>query len=108
MVGPVRGSAARVAVIWTSWDGMRSGTMASRAGFGREPLQPASNARPTSAAITDLFTTPWTPAAQWMFQNRGRGPMSEHNAAAAEGLLREWTRSESLVKHGLAVATCVE
>ena len=34
--------------------------------------------------------------------------MGEHNAAAAESLLREWTKSDSLVKHGLAVAACVE
>ena len=34
--------------------------------------------------------------------------MGEHNAAAAEALLREWTKSDSLVKHGLAVAACVE
>lgn len=30
------------------------------------------------------------------------------NAAKAEELLREWTASESLVKHGLAVAACTE
>ncbi len=34
--------------------------------------------------------------------------MSECSVVAAEGLLREWTASESLVKHGLAVAACVE
>jgi predicted hydrolase (HD superfamily) len=34
--------------------------------------------------------------------------MGERNAAAAEVLLREWTSSESLVKHGLAVAACVQ
>ena len=34
--------------------------------------------------------------------------MAEHNAEAAEALLREWTASESLVKHGLAVAACTE
>ena len=34
--------------------------------------------------------------------------MGEHSVAAAEKLLREWTKSESLVKHGLAVAACVE
>ena len=34
--------------------------------------------------------------------------MGDHNAAAAESLLREWTKSDSLVKHGLAVAACVE
>ncbi len=34
--------------------------------------------------------------------------MGEHGVAAAEELLREWTKSESLVKHGLAVAACVE
>ena len=32
----------------------------------------------------------------------------EHNAVAAERLLREWTAGESLVKHGLAVAACTE
>ena len=32
----------------------------------------------------------------------------EFTAERAEGLLREWTGSESLVKHGLAVACCVE
>ena len=31
-----------------------------------------------------------------------------HTAAQAEALLREWTKSESLVKHGLAVARCTE
>jgi predicted hydrolase (HD superfamily) len=30
------------------------------------------------------------------------------SAAKAEALLREWTQSESLVKHGLAVAACTE
>ena len=30
----------------------------------------------------------------------------EYAAARAEALLREWTQSESLVKHGLAVAAC--
>lgn len=30
------------------------------------------------------------------------------DVARAEGLLREWTAGESLVKHGLAVAACVE
>ena len=34
--------------------------------------------------------------------------MSQVSAAAAEALLREWTASESLVKHGLAVARCTE
>ena len=34
--------------------------------------------------------------------------MAERNAVAAEALLREWTASESLVKHGLAVAACTE
>ncbi len=34
--------------------------------------------------------------------------MAEWNAEAAEALLREWTASESLVKHGLAVAACTE
>jgi predicted hydrolase (HD superfamily) len=34
--------------------------------------------------------------------------MSEFSAGRAEGLLREWTGNESLVKHGLAVACCVE
>ena len=34
--------------------------------------------------------------------------MSEHNAGVAEALLREWTKGDSLVKHGLAVAACVE
>ena len=29
-------------------------------------------------------------------------------AERAEALLREWTASESLVKHGLAVACCTE
>jgi predicted hydrolase (HD superfamily) len=32
----------------------------------------------------------------------------ELGAARAERLLREWTASESLVKHGLAVAACTE
>lgn len=31
-----------------------------------------------------------------------------YSAAAAEALLREWTASESLIKHGLAVACCTE
>jgi predicted hydrolase (HD superfamily) len=34
--------------------------------------------------------------------------MAEFSAAEAEELLREWTESESLVKHGLAVAACTE
>ncbi len=34
--------------------------------------------------------------------------MHKCDVAAAEALLREWTGSESLVKHGLAVAACVE
>ena len=34
--------------------------------------------------------------------------MSEFGAAKAEELLREWTKSESLVKHCLAVAACTE
>ncbi|SEG53393.1 Predicted hydrolase, HD superfamily [Bryocella elongata] len=34
--------------------------------------------------------------------------MTQVSAAAAEALLREWTSSESLVKHGLAVARCTE
>ncbi len=34
--------------------------------------------------------------------------MAELDASAAEALLREWTASESLVKHGLAVAACTE
>ena len=34
--------------------------------------------------------------------------MSEFGAARAEELLREWTKSESLVKHCLAVAACTE
>jgi predicted hydrolase (HD superfamily) len=34
--------------------------------------------------------------------------MSEFGAARAERLLREWTKSESLVKHCLAVAACTE
>ncbi len=34
--------------------------------------------------------------------------MEAHTAAHAEALLREWTASESLVKHGLAVAACTE
>ena len=34
--------------------------------------------------------------------------VGEFGAASAEGLLREWTQSESLVKHGLAVACCME
>ena len=34
--------------------------------------------------------------------------MSEFGAAQAEELLREWTKSESLVKHWLAVAACTE
>lgn len=32
----------------------------------------------------------------------------EHSAEAAEVLLRNWTASESLIKHGLAVACCTE
>jgi predicted hydrolase (HD superfamily) len=31
-----------------------------------------------------------------------------HTAAQAEALLREWTASESLIKHGLSVARCTE
>ncbi len=34
--------------------------------------------------------------------------MGTHDAQAAEALLREWTISDSLVKHGLAVAACTE
>jgi predicted hydrolase (HD superfamily) len=34
--------------------------------------------------------------------------MAEFGAVKAEALLREWTQSESLVKHGLAVACCTE
>jgi predicted hydrolase (HD superfamily) len=34
--------------------------------------------------------------------------MSELGAEKAEALLREWTKSESLVKHCLAVAACTE
>ncbi len=34
--------------------------------------------------------------------------MSEFGVAKAEELLREWTKSESLVKHCLAVAACTE
>ena len=34
--------------------------------------------------------------------------MAVLNSSAAEVLLREWTASESLVKHGLAVAACTE
>lgn len=34
--------------------------------------------------------------------------MTKCDVRAAETLLREWTQSESLVKHGLAVAACVE
>lgn len=34
--------------------------------------------------------------------------MQGHDAATAEALLREWTRGESLRKHGLAVAACTE
>src|SRR6201996_6541846 len=34
--------------------------------------------------------------------------MSEFGAGRAEELLREWTKSESLVKHCLAVAACTE
>ncbi len=34
--------------------------------------------------------------------------MATCDVAAAETLLREWTKGESLVKHGLAVAACVE
>ena len=34
--------------------------------------------------------------------------MANCNANEAERLLREWTASESLVKHGLAVAACTE
>ena len=33
---------------------------------------------------------------------------AEFTATRAEALLREWTASESLVKHGLAVARCTE
>jgi len=33
---------------------------------------------------------------------------TNHTAAHAEALLREWTKSESLVKHGLSVARCTE
>jgi predicted hydrolase (HD superfamily) len=32
----------------------------------------------------------------------------DKTAAAAEALLREWTTSESLIKHGLSVARCTE
>lgn len=32
----------------------------------------------------------------------------EHSATEAEQLLRSWTASESLVKHGLAIACCTE
>jgi putative nucleotidyltransferase with HDIG domain len=31
-----------------------------------------------------------------------------HTAAQAEALLREWTKGESLIKHGLSVARCTE
>lgn len=34
--------------------------------------------------------------------------MSGCDVAKAEALLREWTKGESLVKHGLAVAACTE
>ena len=34
--------------------------------------------------------------------------MARCDVTAAEALLREWTRGESLVKHGLAVAACTE
>lgn len=34
--------------------------------------------------------------------------VAEFGAEKAEALLREWTASESLVKHGLAVACCTE
>ena len=34
--------------------------------------------------------------------------MSQVSAARAEELLREWTQSESLIKHGLAVACCTQ
>ena len=34
--------------------------------------------------------------------------MDQHDARAAEALLREWTAGESLVKHGLSVAACTE
>jgi predicted hydrolase (HD superfamily) len=34
--------------------------------------------------------------------------MTEFGAERAEALLREWTASESLVKHGLSVARCTE
>jgi predicted hydrolase (HD superfamily) len=34
--------------------------------------------------------------------------MRKCDVGAAEKLLREWTKSDSLVKHGLAVAACVE
>ena len=37
-----------------------------------------------------------------------RGAMAEFSAQEAERLLREWTKSESLVKHCLAVAACTE
>ncbi len=31
-----------------------------------------------------------------------------HYSETAEALLREWTKGESLIKHGLAVAACTE
>lgn len=34
--------------------------------------------------------------------------IKQHDAATAEALLREWTASESLRKHGLAVAACTQ
>jgi predicted hydrolase (HD superfamily) len=34
--------------------------------------------------------------------------MSEFTAAKAEAILRDWTKGESLVKHGLGVARCTE
>lgn len=34
--------------------------------------------------------------------------MRKCDVGAAESLLREWTKSDSLIKHGLAVAACVE
>jgi predicted hydrolase (HD superfamily) len=36
------------------------------------------------------------------------GETENFSAARAEALLREWTASESLVKHGLSVARCTE
>lgn len=43
-----------------------------------------------------------------MREKRGYRVDGNLNAARAEQLLREWTGSESLIKHGLSVARCTE